>query len=249
LPALAIGAAARAAETTPAAADARRYVAISLIGDKYQVMGNRGQSETGSMLTLSRLAEVPMPGAPCDRAVLEALVSEVPKADPRASVSCLAASAPAFFEDQDEWFDGKRLALPAQLHKAVLREQGESLLLVTKHRGRALVRGASGRESMGGVSGRFEGLGFYRDGATAVVVVDEEGQAREHDNGFVAPFVYVKLSLVDIATFTVVRDKVIEHATPLVISSPGKHQPLAQTLESMLREDVEFAVQGVVRPA
>ena len=179
------------AESAPATDS--RYVAISLVGDEIIYTG-APETSTGTLRPRGKNQAVPMRGAPFDRTVLEVLAGAVPRARPGAALSFLVLSAPEAFANQDAWFDGDKITLPASLRTAVDKEGASWLLLVTKSRGEAGV--ADGTTKFG--FGKLTGLGFYIDGYTEMTD-PKLGTVR----GFIAPYVYVKLSVVDLSTSTV----------------------------------------------
>ena len=87
-----------------------------------------------------------------------------------------------------------------QAVRPVLEGTGAThLVLVTKHRGRALLRLRDGHVG----SGFLEGVGFYIDHGSYARSVDPN----EAESGFIAPFTYVKLSVIDVATGRIVAEE------------------------------------------
>ena len=173
------------------------YAVLSLVGDKLDVVTY--QMATGSKLDANSHNALALPQDEFDLAALRAINRTLKTKVPGAQVALLAASRAEDFADQDRIFDGGRVALPAEIDAAVQREGAANLLLVTKHHGEARMRVMQGRIG----SGRVEGLGFYLDGTTEL----EDHDTGKRAVGFIAPFVYVDVSLVDVATRSVVRRK------------------------------------------
>ena len=231
LPVLAGGARALA-QDAPAGRD---YVVLALVSEKLSFVEKTGGNSDPTQ-NRPRTAEVPLPGSPYDTAALQAIAQALPLADPGAHMAFLAASAPEYYADQDDWFEGDTLKLPAKLRQAVAGERAGLLLLLTKWRGEAAI--SDGKPNV--VSGKIAGLGFYR-------FARREGTSREETevHGYIAPFVYARLSLVDVATSRVLQTRVIQAATPY----PGDLSPQKQidTLVAMLGAGVRDAVPLVVR--
>ncbi len=236
LPALALGAGARAL----AASDtdtAHRYVALSLVSDQLVWVGAPG-GETGSHIVRGQVKPVPMPSAPFDRTVLEVLAGEVPQLDAQARLTFLASTAPEAYAEQDDWFSGGHVALPAVLKSAVAAEGASRLLLVTKARGDAHI--SDGYNSKG--IGKLSGLGFYSNSSQPMV----DKQTGDLSKGYVAPYVYLTMSLVDTGTFTVIRQSGAQAAKPYV---PMDRQALYDTLQRMLVDNIRRTTREVLQSA
>ena len=193
---------------------------MSLVSDKLSVVEKIGGSSDPAQ-NHPHTTEVPLAGAPYETSALKAIASALAVADPAARMSFLAGSAPEFYADQDDWFDGQAAKLPAKLRQAVTGEQAERLLLLTKWRGEAVI--SDGKTSVG--SGKIGGLGFYR-------FARREGLSRDDTDVhvYVAPFVYTRLSLIDLATSRLVRSQVVQDAKPYPVTITTERQ-IAALLE------------------
>jgi hypothetical protein len=188
---LMLGAAAHAAPS---------YAVLSLVGDKLDIVTY--QPVTGSQLDPNSHTALPMPQDELDVAALRAINRSLKAAVPGAQVALLAASTAADFEGQDRLFSGSRVTLPPEIDAAVRREGATTLLLVTKHQGEAHLQ--AWNDKLG--SGRISGLGFYLDGNKWIRNRDTNLSSL----GYLAPFVYVDVSVVDVASGTVSRRTTIE---------------------------------------
>ncbi|HEY8974007.1 MAG TPA: hypothetical protein VIN75_07305 [Burkholderiaceae bacterium] len=188
---LTLGAAAHAAPS---------YAVLSLVGDKLDIVTY--QPVTGSQLDPNSHTTLPMPQDELDVTALRTINRAVKAAVPDAQVALLAASTAADFEGQEHIFDGNRVTLPAEIDAAVHRESVTTLVLVTKHQGEAHLE--AWNDKLG--SGRIRGLGFYVDGNKWIRNRDTNLTSQ----GYVAPFVYVDVSVVDVASGTVTRRTTIE---------------------------------------
>jgi hypothetical protein len=188
---LMLGAAAHAAPS---------YAVLSLVGDKLDIVTY--QPTIGSQLDANSHALLAMPQDELDVAALRAINRSLKAAAPDAQVALLAASTAADFAGQDNIFGGDHVALPPEIDAALRREAASMLVLVTKHHGEARMKSFNDRLG----SGRVEGLGFYLDGNKQIYNRDTGTTSV----GYIAPFVYVDVALVDLASRTVVRHTTIE---------------------------------------
>jgi hypothetical protein len=231
LPAWMVATGARADGASAAAPPAvgRKYVMMSLIGDQLTYVQKLGD-EVGSNLNRNEHREVPMTDAPFDITALQVMAGALPAFAPGATMSFLKGSSPDYFSDQLEWFSGGSLVLPEHLKNGIAGEHGDYLLLLTKWRGATVV--TNGTEARG--QGKLSGLGFYSD----------PSQEMTHGQGFTAPYVYIKLSLVDLSTSKLVREFAVHTAT-YRDSRSFKLAPL----QDMLIDDVQHAMSEVFKPA
>ena len=220
LPALFAATRALAQDAASAAAPGRRYVAMSLVSDKLSIVEKIGGVSDPTQ-NHPHTTEVALAGSPYEVSALKAMAAGLAASEPAARTAFLAASAPEFYVDQDDWFDGEAVKLPAKLRQAVAGESAERLLLLTKWRGEAVI--SDGKTSVG--SGKIGGLGFYR-------FARREGQSRDDTDVhvYVAPFVYTRLSLIDLATSRLVRSQVVQDAKPYPVTITTEQQ-IAALLE------------------
>jgi hypothetical protein len=212
-----------------------RYVAVSLVSDELTYVA-APEGVTGTLHARGSSQAQPLKGAPFDRTVLEVLAGSVPKVQPTAKLSFLAMTAPEAFDRQEDWFDGDKVALPAALREAVGREGADQLLLITKIRGEAAI--GDGTTKFG--AGKLTGLGFYIDRFTPMVdpVVGDV-------HGYIAPYAYVKLSVIDLATSRVTSHCVIQAASPYTSLKP---QEMMDALQKTLVDGMTDAVQRTLKP-
>ena len=195
-----------------AAHAATSYAVISLVGDKLDIV--TFQPQIGSQLDNTSHMPLALPQDDLDTAALRAINRALKATQPDAQIALLAASTADSFADQDRIFSGSHVTLPAEIAAAVQREGAARLVLVTKHHGDARLQGTGG--SVG--SGKLDGLGYY---------VDTDSHTRDVDAavqpvGFIAPFVYVDVSLIDLATSSVVRRTVVMSSKVIGTSNKDK---------------------------
>lgn len=115
--------------------------------------------------------------------------------------------------------------------------------MITKQRAQARLKFAS--SSVG--SGYLEGIGFYIDNSLNTIRVDTQEKSR----GMIAPYVYIKLALVDLASLQQIREQVINDSTTR--SAAGHAEALdawgavtpeekVSLLQELIRENVSAAI-------
>ena len=237
LPALAAGTAAYAAQ-----AAARNYAVVSVMGDKMDVVVR--QPVVGSLLDRNSHSPYPVKGGVFDQGALLATGDAINRADAQARVTLLAVTAQAFFDDQERFFAGQEARLPEAL-VATLKQQGAThLVLITKHRGEASMK--LDRESLG--NGKIEGLGFYMDPSA---VIDRASTTGENGRGLFSPFVYIKLTLIDLADNRIMRNSVITGTRPATTTDLQKTAALwdamtpetkVKTLQEIIDAEIALAM-------
>jgi hypothetical protein len=183
-----------------AQAQQRQYAVLSLVGDQLLIV--KREMSTGSRIDRNERTAIPLPDAGLDRAVLLAVDEALRKLDPAARPVLLSTRDPALYAAAARSLDsgGTQRLFDAVL-PVVAKANATHLLLVTKHRGPAMLRVTGGHVG----TGFLEGMGFYLDhgtGETSVLATDTE-------RGFISSFTYFKVSLIDLAQGRVVAE---EHA-------------------------------------
>jgi hypothetical protein len=184
---------------------APRYAVLSLIGDALTIVTY--QSSTGSSMDTNRHESIPMTGAPFDKTALKATDAALRKLDPETAIVLLTASSPSLYQEQEKLFSESRLTVPEEIVNALRRSGATRAIVLTKYRGDARLDAEN--RHLG--SGKLSGLGFYVDRQHRL----SRSDTGERGVGFLAPFVYVRLSLVDVATLAVLREEIVTAATTL----------------------------------
>lgn len=231
---------AHAAPATPS------YAAISLVGDKLDVVTY--QPRVGSQLDSNSHMPLRLTEDALDTTALRTIGQSLRELAPGVPVALLAASTPDSFADQDRIFSGSHVTLPAEIDAAVHREGATMLVLVTKRHAEARLRSLNG--DLG--SGTLDGLGYY---------LDSNKRLKNRDTGvrsigFLAPFAYVEVSLVDLATSTVVRQAAITSGYVIGASDNGGavnpwdalngEQKVAR-LESLLSGELQRVLPALIK--
>ena len=192
----------------------RRFAVLSLIGDTMNVVTY--QPAVAGNTDRNRREAHSIPGGVFDRAALLAADAALRQQDPHAAVILLTGS-PALYAEAERLADGARLALPADLDAALKAQAATHLLLIRKHRANARLQ-AEGT-LLG--SGKLEGVGFYID-REKVMTRSDTGQRGE---GFLGPYVYIKLALVDLAAGTLLREVPVTGSTTVAAARSTDGDP------------------------
>ena len=226
---LAVLSAATNAETVT---DEPRYVVLSLIGDELTVITY--QSTTGSSMDTNRHESVPMAGAPFDRTALKA-------------TDAATTSLPSLYQDQEKLFAESRLTVPEHIVNALKHSGATRAIVLTKYRGEA--RLAARHRHLG--SGKLVGLGFHVDRQHRLTRSD----TREVGVGFLAPFVYLRLSLIDVTTLAILREEIVmatttfsaarsqDKSNPWVVLTPAQK---VDSINSMTARELSRAIPVLV---
>ena len=224
-------------------ADGRKYAVLSLVGD--QLLITQPGSVGGSRANRNFVA---MTGPALDREAVFAVEDALKRRDREAQVMLLGASDPALFEAQRRVLDqeGSTLAFLPAIKGVVEKAGATHLILVSKHRGEARLRVADGNIG----SGTLEGLGFYLDSTTRM----RNTRSGEMSHGFIAPFAYMRVSLVDLATGAVLREEnVIASTTVASQKADATWQILtgeekARILRTLMRREIDRVVPALLEP-
>ena len=170
----------------------RQFAALSLVGDGFTIVFHR--IETGSHIDRNERQFVDLGDPVLDNTVLESVERTVRSVRPGTKVVLLGARDPALFAAQQRSLDeaGGSSSIVAQVRAAALAAGATHLILVTKLRHDAMLRLGSSHTG----SGKLQGLGFYLDFAKQTRRAD----TGERGQGFLAPYAYFKVSIVDLAS-------------------------------------------------
>jgi hypothetical protein len=219
---------------TAAAVD-KTYAVLSLVGDRLLLsFYNPG---TGSRLDRNDRQFVNLGNDALDRTALRAVKAAVAKADPQAKVELLSVGKASFYSAANATLDqGGVEALVTVLQPELKGIPASHWILVTKHRAEAQLRIREG--TIG--SGQLEGLGFYVDRVRTLQDVDTGAMS----TGFVSPFAYLRLTLVDAAT-----GKVLKEATSIMTTTAIKQSSTSAWDVLTPEEKVDYLEQLIRRGA
>jgi len=188
-------ASAQPAASAPASAPS--FALLSLVGDQFSVVMRR--EEIGSHIDPNSRRTYPIDSATLDDIALAAAEDVLKKLRPVSPVVRFSIRDPRLFDLQDKLLvdSADSRGMREALAKLLREHQVTRLVLVTKRRDDAqfkLVDGTTG-------TGKISGLGFYVD-TTYQYIHPESGIRGE---GFLGPFAYLSVSVVDVATMAPIR--------------------------------------------
>ena len=178
---------------------ARRVAVLSLMGGSLSIVTHT--PSTGTHLSQNEVEDRAVPNGIFDKAATAAADEAARKSDPTVVTILLSPQQPALAAIQDKMIDAQGFAAPPSLVNSLNELRATHLLLLTKHRDSAKLQGAQG--FMG--SGTLSGLGYYVDRHLHVKSADTGATAL----GFLAPFAYFKISLVDLNSGDVVKQRLV----------------------------------------
>lgn len=170
---------------------------LSLIGDEMTIDTYR--KRVGTSVDSNRQQIVPLPTPVFDHTALVAAEEALVRLLPAASVATLMVPTTGSDSDPGRLLtDNKVLASSSTI--AALRQSGFTQLLVIAKL-RAPTRLQTAGEVVG--NGHIRGLGFYVDNFLLTQIVATGEVAR----GFIAPYVYIRLVLVDLRALDILGDE------------------------------------------
>lgn len=195
-----------------AAAQQRQYAILSLVGDELTIV--QREMVTGTRIDKNTEVKVPLGGASLDRAMLLAVDDAVRRADPAARPILLAPRDPKLFETAMRSLDGGGTAAVFEAVRPVLANaKATHLILVTKHRHRAMLRLRDGHVG----SGWLTGLGFYLDHGSPTK--ESSVSMADSERGFIAPYTYFNVALIDIASGRILAEQYVVGSNALGATS------------------------------
>lgn len=216
-----------------ASAQERRYAVMSLIGDGLLIVHR--DNATGSNLDRNNRNFAAFKNPALDNMTLLAIDEAMRRRDPAVKPILLGGRDPAILALQMRGLDegsGLALLLPV-IGPMAVKAGATHLVLATKHRDEARIKMADGTAG----AGRIEGLGFYLD-RNAHVQNRDTGAATQ---GYIAPFGYFTLSLVDLASGSVLSQEVVREAFAIA------NQQAAMAWDAITPEQKAQMIQDLIR--
>jgi hypothetical protein len=173
---------------------AQRYAVISLIGDRMQLAFARGVD--GQPVDRIERRYIPLDDSSIDRATLLAANEQIKQLKPGSDPVLLQAFERSYFD-----VDAGTSTIVEWIRQLVRNQKGAKVthaVIITKIQ----YEGVPALQKAFVGSGTLEGMGFFvgREAAPASMGPNAAGP------GFLAPFAYFRVSLVDLATGQVVRE-------------------------------------------
>lgn len=188
----------------PAAAQERSYAIMSLVGDGLLIV--QREMSTGSSIDRNRREVMAVTNPVLDNTMVLAIDDGMHAADRSVKTLLLGVRDPHLFALQSRNIEAdKGLATLLEAVAPIARKSGAThLVLAAKYSDQARLKVQNG--SVG--AGRIEGLGFYLDESTRL----ENRQDRANTLGFIAPFAYFSLTLVDLASGAVLGQEIVRES-------------------------------------
>ncbi len=240
---LVVGWGARADETVQAvksAPVARSFAAVSLISDALEVVS--GEGELSAHLK-TRLTRVPLPSPDFDPVALLAVRDVIQKRGGEPPVVLLKATE-KLYSAQDQLLLGTKFLGQPDLDAALAANKVTHLLVVSKVQERAKLQFADRQLGVG----PLHGLGFY----LSFNLPTESEDAQTKGFGLIAPYAFLKVSMVDVSTSTVTKEIVITASRVIPKVGPGgpwnalTDAQKNEILRDMVQNEVSKAVSGLL---
>ncbi len=187
------------------AAQAPQYAVLSLIGGGLNLVFATDKT-TGSRLDRSARQTIELPGKPFDVAAMKQIQTSLQAVAPQREVALFNGAPSAVAAAPGSLVKDGKLQLSEPLLAALRGSGASQLLMVTRHRQEAHIQ--LYQQEVG--QGRLEGVGFYIDQVTEVF----DKTKKETSFGFLAPFVNLQLTVVDLASARVLREQSMSFAEP-----------------------------------
>jgi hypothetical protein len=237
---------------TAATAAGETYAVMSLVGDGLLVVRHRATTGTSLEGNLREFLTITEPVF--DRAALLAVDTAVRRADPSAHVVLLGGRDPVLLEAQSRALgrDAAAQAIVDALRPRLPATGATRLILVAKSRHPAQIQVPQLSDSRVG-SGNLEGLGYYID-PSLVAVSRGASTIADTNAGFLAPFAYFTVALVDLKTGKVLGERPVYAATAISESESSSLSPWdaltperkVSIVEDLVRREVAQAVPALL---
>lgn len=225
----------------------QRYAVLSIVGDKITLVGYR--QPIGSNLDQNDKRILAVSGPVLDNSTLLSVDDAVKRVQPQAVTMLLTSRDPKLFALQDQSLDnpGDAAGSVAAVKTLLQQSQATRLILIAPYRSEARFQL---RETLIG-TGRVTGLGIYVDRVARISV---SGSGAE-GTGFIAPYAYFSVSLIDAKTMTTMRRQIVtegrviptaEVQTANVPWDVLNNQKKIEVLEGLVRQGVDRAIPALL---
>lgn len=224
--------------------DPNRYAALSVLGDNVQLISL--SPARGDTVQSGEWTSAPTGGL--DNAVLQAVNEALKAGNDKREVKLYTSSTRSLFGDPAALFVDGRLNLPGKLGDAVRQSGAAHLLLVTRSRQEpGLAAALPGR-----ILTALEGPGFVLDQRPAAQI----GFDGQPGLPVLAPYVSIRVALVDLADLRLKREQSLAVASRLTVARESVANPWAATtaeqrvkaLEVLIEAELPKAVKSLVAP-
>lgn len=224
--------------------DPNKLAGLSLLGDSVQLIGlspARGDTVQAGEWTAT-------PAGGLDNAVLQALDATVKAAGKGREIKLYTSTTRSLFGDPAALFVNGRLSLPGKLGDAVRQSGAAYLLLVTRSRQEPALAAALPAR----ILASLEGPGFVLDQRpSGQIGFDGQGGLPVF-----APFVSLRVALIDLSDLKLKREQSIAVASRLPVASADAANPWGATtaeqrvnaLAALIEAELPKAAAGLVAP-
>lgn len=191
---LLLAAAAGGVAAQPAQAAPRSFAVLSEFAREINVV--TFQESTGSRLSNNLRSGIPIGNGALEKVALVTTRAAIAKAEPGAGTWLVAPLDSDLFTPTQVFTEGSTVKLPDDLSAEMKNRGNTHLLLLTRLRAEAQLKAVRSREG----TGQLEGMGFFLDRITETKNFDT-GQLT---TGYLAPYMHVRVTLIEAATGRVV---------------------------------------------
>jgi len=170
----------------------RSFAVVSLIGDSITVVA--AQRQIGSLVDQNARKTFDLPPAVIDNVALLAADDAIRATEPGASTVLLSIASKSLRDRQSNLIEAGHLVEAEELSAPLKKSGATDLVLMTKHRADTQLETVDKDDSVG--HGTLYGLGFYLDRTSIMRTTESEDRA----SGYLAPYAYFNIYLVDLAT-------------------------------------------------
>ncbi|MBC8023810.1 MAG: hypothetical protein H7Y14_11860 [Burkholderiales bacterium] len=229
-----------AAACSAAAAHAQRYAVLSLIGDRMQLAFAKGVD--GQPVDRIERRYIPLDDSSIDRAALLAANEQIKKLKPGSDPVLLQAFERSYFD-----VSAGTGALVEWIRQLVKDKKVTHAVLITK----LSYDGIPHLQKSYVGSGALEGVGFFVGRTPPPTGMDPNSAGP----GFLSPFAYFQVSLIDLKTGQVVREERGLASTALSATSTDSGNPWealsgqqkVQTLTDLVGKEIALVLPKVLR--
>jgi len=221
-----------------------RFAALSLLGDNVQLISlNPARGDTAQTGEWTAA-----PAGGLDNAVLQALYKTVVASGEGREAKLYTSATRSLYGDPAQLFVAGRLSLPGQLGEAVRQSGAARLLLVTRSRQEPALAAALPAR----IPATLEGPGFVLDQRPGAQI----GFDGQPGRPVLAPYVSIRVALVDLADLRLIREQSLAAASRLTLPADADNpwaattpEQRVQALEALIEAELPAAVTGLVKTA
>jgi hypothetical protein len=226
------------------------YAVVALVGDELTLI--RYQPSTGSAFNKNLVQKVSTQDHHFDQFATRVALNMIHRTLPEAMLQGVELPDGTVFGDADKLLaqDGGLPTLLSTVKPLLKSADTHYLVVLSKYRDDAHLKTANGSTG----SGKLSGLGFYVDSYLRM----NSSATGEQGRGFLAPYAYMQVSLVDLRTGAVVRSRnASETMTRANVGSDTSLDPWTalsaeekiRLLDLMIGQGLQRIVPQVVAPA